>query len=183
MARDSELLVRPVRRGDAAAIQAIYAHYVRETAVSFDVEPPEVAELEARIEAYTRTYPWLVAERNGELVAYAYGSPHRARPSYLWSADVSIYVRPGLGRLGIGRKLYEPLLARLEASGFASLFAGITLPNAGSVGLHEAMGFTPIGVYRRVGFKHGAWHDVGWWQRQLAQPCAPEPPGVRRAGI
>lgn len=182
MAKELEILVRPVRLADAAAMHAIYAHYVRETAVSFDVEPPGLAEIEARIGAYTQTYPWLVAERDRELVGYAYGSQHRARPSYRWSADVSIYVRPGLGRLGIGRRLYEPLLALLEASGFASLYAGITLPNAGSVGLHEALGFTPIGVYRRVGYKHGAWHDVGWWQRQLTAPCAPEEPGITRAG-
>lgn len=183
MGKDSGLLVRSVRLADAAAIRAIYAHFVRETAVSFDVDPPSVEELEARIEAYARTYPWLVAELENEIVGYAYASPHRARPSYLWSADVTIYVRPGSEGLGIGRRLYRPLLAQLEASGFASLFAGITLPNAASVGLHEAMGFTPIGVYRQVGFKHGAWRDVGWWQRQLPNPCAPEEPGLKRAGI
>jgi phosphinothricin acetyltransferase len=120
-----------------------------------------------RIETYGASHAWLAAEADGRLVGYAYGSPHRERAAYASSCDVAVYVDPAHARKGIGRALYGALLPQLADRGFHAAFAGIALPNAGSVGLHEAMGFTPVGIYREVGWKLGGWRDVGWWQRLL----------------
>jgi len=120
-----------------------------------------------RIAKYAASHAWLVAEAGGRVAGYAYGSPHRERAAYASSCDVAIYVDPARARRGIGRALYDELLPRLAARGFHAAFAGIALPNDASVGLHEAMGFTPVGIYSEVGSKFGAWRDVGWWQRLL----------------
>lgn len=119
-----------------------------------------------RIEAYGASHGWLVAEVGGVLAGYAYGSPQRDRAAYASSCDVAVYIAPAFARLGIGRALYGALLPRLGAS-YHAAFAGIALPNEASVGLHEAMGFTMVGIYREVGWKLGGWRDVGWWQRLL----------------
>ncbi|MCJ2184927.1 N-acetyltransferase family protein [Novosphingobium sp. 1949] len=157
-------LIRAATPEDAAACAAIYAPFVRETIVSFETEAPDAAEMAGRIAANTASHAWLVAEVEGGLGGYAYGSPHRSRGAYASSCDVSVYVDPAFVRRGLGRALYAGLLGQLKERGFHAAFAGIALPNAGSVGLHEAMGFTPVGVYREVGWKLGAWRDVGWWQ-------------------
>ena len=101
------------------------------------------------------------------MAGYAYASPHRERAAYASSCDVAVYVDPAFARQGIGRALYGALLSAMRARGLHAAFAGIALPNAGSIGLHEAMGFTPVGTYREVGWKLGSWRDVGWWQRLL----------------
>ena len=119
-----------------------------------------------RIGERGRSHAWLVAEVDGTLAGYAYGSPHRTRAAYASSCDVAVYVDPGHARQGLGRALYGELLALL-APEYHAAFAGIALPNDASVGLHEAMGFTPVGIYREVGWKMGGWRDVGWWQRLL----------------
>jgi L-amino acid N-acyltransferase YncA len=121
--------------------------------------------------------PWLVCEHRGELLGYAYASPHRVRAAYQWSVDVSVYIHAQARRSGVGRGLYRSLFALLTLQGFYHAYAGITLPNPASVGLHESLGFQPVGVYRSVGYKLGAWHDVGWWQLALQERVpAPEPP-------
>ena len=119
-----------------------------------------------RITEYGASHAWLVAEINGGLAGYAYGSPHRTRAAYASSCDVAVYVDPAHSRRGLGRALYAELLEGLGEK-FHAVFAGIALPNLASVGLHEAMGFTPVGIYREVGWKMGGWRDVGWWQRLL----------------
>ena len=119
-----------------------------------------------RIAEYGVSHSWLVAERGGAVAGYAYASPHRSRAAYASSCDVAVYVDPAHARCGLGRTLYGALLAEL-APRYHAAFAGITLPNVASVGLHEAMGFTPVGIYREVGWKLSAWRDVGWWQRLL----------------
>lgn len=169
-----DLLFRVATPGDAPAIAAIYAPYVRDTIISFETEPPDEAEIARRIERLGAQYPWLVAEQGDAIVGYAYGSEHRARAAYRWSADATAYVDASAQRRGIGRALYRRLFALLHAQGCVNAFAGIALPNAASVGLHEAMGFRPIGVYRQVGWKLGAWRDVGWWQLVLSE--APRDP-------
>jgi phosphinothricin acetyltransferase len=166
---------------DAAACAAIYAPFVSDTAVSLEEAPPGERELAERIERISRTHPWLVAEVDGDVVGYAYACEHRERTSYRWAADATVYIEPAHHRRGIGRALYGALFALLARQGFYVACAGITLPNAASVGLHESLGFTPVGVYRRIGWKAGAWRDVGWWQLQLrdpgsAPPAAPGPP-------
>lgn len=153
---------------DGAACAAIYAPHVEGGAVSFEEVAPAATEMAARIERTQATHPWLAAVEGEEVVAFAYACPHRARAAYRWSADVSVYVDGGLRRRGAGRALYVELLARLRTQGFHVACAGITLPNEASVGLHESFGFEPVGTYREIGWKAGAWRDVGWWQLRLA---------------
>jgi L-amino acid N-acyltransferase YncA len=174
---------------DAAGCLAIYGPYVRDTAVSFEERVPTVEEFQRRIHETAATHPWLVLEEAGQIAGFAHGSRHRARAAYRWAADVTVYVAPSHHRRGVGRRLYGELLRRLREQGLQVACAGITLPNEASIGLHRALGFEPVGVYRRIGFKHGAWHDVSWWQLQLApegedpprEPCVPAPSPVSHA--
>jgi L-amino acid N-acyltransferase YncA len=159
--------VRVASAGDAEAVAAIYAPYVLETAISFEEEPPSSMEMANRITGALATHPFLVCESSGSVVGYAYAGPHGQRAAYRWSASVSVYVARDGHRRGIGRRLYVELFKLLRRQGFHSLFAGITLPNDKSIGLHEALGFQHLGTYREVGFKHGAWHDVGYWRLGL----------------
>jgi phosphinothricin acetyltransferase len=168
---------------DAHAIAAIYAPYVRDTAITFEIDPPPDAdEIASRLRRIGATYPWLVATLDGAVLGYAYACENRSRAAYRWSVDVAVYLHESAHRRGIGRGLYERLFALLRAQGFVNAFAGITLPNAASVGLHEAFGFRLIGVHRQVGWKLGAWRDVGWWQLAFATPAgAPAEPIPFRA--
>ena len=159
--------LRTATASDAVAIQAIYAPIVETTAISFEDTAPTVEEMAGRIETFLKAYPYLVAERDGEILGYAYGSKHRDRPAYRLSCDVTIYVAEVARGQGVGRQLYTALLPALAERGYHAAFAGITLPNSGSIAVHEAVGFTKLGVYREVGFKFGQWQDVGWWQRVL----------------
>ena len=169
--------IRVARPEDAAAILAIYAPIVRETAMSFEVEPPSQGAMQERIATTLRQYPWLVCAQQGDVRGYVYASAHRARAAYQWSVDVTVYIQAQARRTGIGRALYHALFALLLLQGFPQGFAGMTLPNSASVGLHEALGFQPVGLYRAVGYKLGAWHDVGWWQRAFQpRPSLPTPP-------
>jgi len=176
--------IRMATESDAEQIAAIYTPYVRDTPISFEVVPPTAAEMRQRIGALTANFPWLVCEAGDAVLGYAYASRHRDRAAYQWSVDVSVYVRADAHRRGIGRALYAALLRMVTAQGFYRAYAGITLPNASSVGLHEAMGFRPVGVYRAVGYKLAAWHDVGWWDLELrpanAAPPPPRPVGALR---
>jgi phosphinothricin acetyltransferase len=172
------LTVRPATAADAAACAAIYEPYVNDTAVSFELEPPTTEEMAGRIEAANLRHAWLVLEDDGRVVGYAYGGPMHRRAAYRWSCEVSVYVEPGRRRSGAGRALYEALFARLAERGFRTAIAGMTLPNEASAGLHRAMGFEQIGVYRDIGWKLGSWHDVAWMQRSLAgagADCADAP--------
>jgi phosphinothricin acetyltransferase len=159
--------VRDAVAADAAACAAIYAPYVRETAISFETEAPDADEVARRIADAQREHAWLVLCEDGRVVGYAYGGPYKTRAAYRWSCEVSVYLEPGLRRTGGGRALYAALLDRLAARGLRMATAGMTLPNDASVGLHRALGFEPVGTWRRIGFKHGAWHDVLWMQRPL----------------
>jgi phosphinothricin acetyltransferase len=167
---------------DAAACAAIYEPYVAEKATSFEDVAPTPAEFAERIERTSRRWPWLVLEDGGRVVGFAYATEHRARAAYRWAADVAIYVDASHQGRGAGRRLYGALLELLRRQGLQAACAGITLPNEASVGLHEALGFERVGVYRAIGWKAGAWRDVGWWQLQLAPggdggpPADPGPP-------
>lgn len=172
----SSVLIRPADPAlDAARCAAIYAPYVEDGATSFEESPPGAEELAERIARAEPRYAWLVAERDGELAGFSYAGPHRERPSYRWSVEVSVYVDAAQHRGGVGQALYEALFGRLRERGFRTACAGITLPNEASVALHERLGFTPVGVYRKIGWKQGAWRDVGWWQLDLA-PDGEDPP-------
>ena len=156
---------------DAAGIAGVYAPYVTDSVASFEDEAPGADEVAARMHGG----PWFVACEDDEVVGFAYASPHRSRAAYRWAVDVSVYVAAGLAGRGVGRALYGVLLPDLRAAGLVTAHAGITLPNEASVGLHESFGFVEVAHYPHVGFKHGAWHDVGWWQLRLVDelPVAP----------
>ncbi|MEL7129788.1 MAG: arsinothricin resistance N-acetyltransferase ArsN1 family B [Pseudomonadota bacterium] len=161
------MIIRVAQIADGADIAAIYAPIVEHTYISFEETAPSAEEMSARIAATLETHPWLVAEEDGNVIAYAYATTHRARAAYKWSCDVSVYVSQSMKRCGLGGKLYTHLFTTLVQLGFGSVFAGIALPNKASVGMHEHMGFTPVGIYPKVGFKNGSWRDVGWWSRPL----------------
>lgn len=168
---------------DAGTCASIYAPHVEASATSFEEQAPSAEEFAVRIERTSASHPWLVAEREGEVLGYAYACAHRERPAYRWAADVSVYVADAQRRQGVGQGLYEALLERLRGQRFRVACAGITLPNQASVALHERLGFVPAGVFRRIGWKDGAWRDVGWWQLDLASeggepPAEPLPPGA-----
>lgn len=163
-------MIRLAMKADAEAIARIYHPIVAGTAISFEVDPPCPVALEGRIEETLAFAPWLVdASKDGEVRGYAYASRHRERAAYRWSVDVTVYVHPDHRRQGVGRALYAMLFNLLRLQGFYAAHAGITLPNPSSVALHESLGFRPVGVYRAVGYKLGAWRDVGWWQLELRE--------------
>jgi phosphinothricin acetyltransferase len=169
--------IRLATEADAPGVHAIYTPIVRDTIISFEAEPPSVDEMRHRIAKTLPRYPWLVCERDGELLGYAYAGQHNERAAYRWSANGSVYVSATARRIGVGTALYRSLFALLRAQNFVNVYAGITLPNAASVGLHESVGMMPVGVYHKVGYKFGAWHDVGWWEMVLRErPEDPEPP-------
>jgi phosphinothricin acetyltransferase len=161
--------IRLALEADSAAIAAIYRPIVESTAISFETVAPDATEMSRRLRETMATHPWLVCERGGTVAGYAYATKHRVRGAYRWSVDTSVYVAGAHQRLGLGRRLYLSLFAVLTAQGYVNAFAGIALPNDASVGLHEALGFAPLGVYRRVGYKLGEWRDVGWWQLILGE--------------
>ena len=162
---------------DAAACAAYLRAYVAGSPATFEELPPGAQEFSARIAA---AYAWLVAERDGAIAGYAYGSQHRERAAYRWAADVTVYVAAEHHRAGVARALYTNLFERLTALGLWTLCAGVTQPNEASDGLHRGMGFSSVGTFRRIGFKGGAWHDVRWWQLDLRphEAGAPREPDI-----
>jgi L-amino acid N-acyltransferase YncA len=172
------MIIRPVRLDDAGAIAAIYAPYVDGTAITFELPPaPDATEFRRRIAAITPQFPYLVAEVDGRLAGYAYADLYRTRPAYRWVVETTVYVAMDAQRRGIGRALYEPLLNQLTQQGHVAAVGVIALPNEGSVALHEALGFVHAGTQREIGYKLDKWHDVGFWQRELApRPFSPKLP-------
>lgn len=165
--------IRMAEERDAERILEIYAPVVLHSTVSFELEPPTPATMRQRIAETLEFWPWLAAEDGDGLLGYAYASSHRTRAAYQWSVDVSVYVHERARRCGVARALYGTMFEILRQQGFYSAYAGIALPNLASVRLHESMGFQPIGVYRSVGYKLGAWRDVGWWHLALRPAVGP----------
>jgi L-amino acid N-acyltransferase YncA len=165
--------IRSIELTDAPAIARIYAPYVSDHAISFELVPPDTAEMERRINGVITQYPWLVFEEDGEVIGYAYAAAHNPRFAYQWSVNVSVYLDARAHRRGIGRALYTALFDLLRRQRFVNAYAGITLPNAASVGLHQAMGFVTVAVYPRVGFKFGRWHDTTWLHLRLVEEDGP----------
>lgn len=164
---------------DGPALADIYRPAVADNATSFELDPPDGAEMARRAAQCMKRTPWLVYERDGRVLGYAYAGTHRERAAYQWSVEVSAYVHHDFHKQGIARALYASLFAALAVQGFRNAYAGVTLPNDASVKLHTAVGFTPVGVYRGIGYKFGAWHDVAWFERALAErvvePALPRP--------
>jgi len=179
------VLIRPASPdADAGPIAAIYAETGIATLASLEERAPGVEEMADRMRTISARFPWLAAERDGAIAGYAYAGDHRWRSAYRWAVNVTVYVSPAHHRQGVGRALYAELMPRLAAQGFYTACAGITLPNPASVGLHEAFGFGLVGVYDAIGYKHGDWHSVGWYQTQLRSPepgvtpSEPRPPAT-----
>lgn len=169
--------IRVATPADAGAVRSIYAPFVRDTAVSFETEPPGESELATHIAETTDVHPWLVREADDAVVGYALASSLRSAPAYDWTVECSIYVREGARRSGVGRSLYTSLFAVLALQGFCDAYAVTTLPNPATVGFHETMGFERVGAFPAVGYKGDEWHDVAWWHRQLRErPDEPAPP-------
>ena len=159
-------MIRDAAAGDAAAIARIYNHYVLTAIATFEEEPVCAEEMEGRLrEVAESRLPWLVAEREGSIVGYAYASKWKGRCGYRFSAETSVYLDPQAGGKGIGTELYERLFAILEGMGLHAAIGGIALPNPGSVTLHEKLGMEKVAHFKEVGFKFGRWIDVGYWQR------------------
>jgi len=177
--------IRLATEHDGEAIAAVYGPYVAATPISFELDPPTADEMRRRIAERRGRWPWLVCEDRGQVLGYAYAGRFRERAAYQWAVDLSVYVRGDCHRSGIGRGLYISLFAILRLQGYCTAYADITLPNPESVALHESLGLRPLGVYRKVGFKLGAWHDVGCWELELrpqpAHPGSPAPLGVVEA--
>ena len=169
--------IRLASKYDAAAVAGIYGPFCESTAVSFEYAPPSTEEIANRIRTITAQVPWLVLDDSGVVAGYAYASRHRERAAYGWSVDTAVYVSPIHRRCGVGRALYTTLFQLLRLQGYFKAYAGITLPNSASTGLHEAVGFTLVGVYQGVGYKHDVWHDVAWYQIALqSERLNPDPP-------
>jgi phosphinothricin acetyltransferase len=175
--------IRPATPADAEALLRIYGPAVRTSAITFEYEVPSVEEFAERVRTVSARWPWLVLDRGGDVAGYAYASTWRARPAYQWAVETTVYVRDDHRRQGVGRAVYRSLLACLRLQGHRLAIGGITLPNAASVALHESLGFRPAGVHRACGFKLGAWHDVGFWELELAprDDAEPTPPRTPRA--
>ena len=182
------IAIRPARAEDAAAIAAIYAPYVLGGTVSFESEAPDARAMRARMAASDGLYPWIVAT-NGEddagVLAYAYATRFRDRPAYRYVVETSIYVAGAMVGQGAGRLLYAALVHTLRAQGFTQAIGVISLPNDGSISLHEAVGFRRAGVYREIGYKQGRWIDVGFWQCALNDSVTPpvEPRPFSETGV
>lgn len=176
--------IRLVATQDCEQIAAIYAPYVRDTGISFETEPPSADEIRSRVEKTVEFMPWLVCDRGGQILGYAYADKYRARAAYQWSASVSVYVDSSAHRNGVGRGLYTSLFSILKLQGLHNLYAGITLPDVGnSVAFHRSFGFQQIGLEESVGYKLGAWHSVSMWHL-LLRPLVPNPqPPISMPGV
>lgn len=166
-------MIRIARAEDAAAVHAIYAPAVTHSAITFETELPGIEAMRQRILTRLQQYPWLVWEENGDVLAYAYATRFRERAAYDWIAETSIYVHADAQRRGIARRLYGLLLDVMRLQGINQAMGVITMPGEVSISLHESMGFTPAGIWRKAGYKAAQWWDVGVWQKELQVPANP----------
>lgn len=169
--------LRPATEADAEALLSIYAPYVRDTAITFEYDPPSPEEFRARMRAILAGHPYLAAESGGRILGYAYATPYRARAAYAWCAETTVYIDQSARRGGVGRLLYEKLLDILTRQGITNAYACITFPNAPSITFHESLGFKTIGHFSRCGHKGGQWWDMVWMEKFLAaHELPPRPP-------
>jgi len=167
------MTIRPAEAADAPAMLEIYRPYVTGSAISFEQDVPTVEEYAARVRRYLKDWAGVVAESDGTVIGYAYGSAHRERAAYKWSVETTVYVAQGAQRQGVGRRLYAALLPQLAQCGYCNAYAGVALPNDASVGLHLALGFNPVGTFPRVGYKFCRWWDVAWFHLPLRNEPKP----------
>jgi len=162
-------MIRSVAKEDAASIADIYNYYVTDTVITFETQAITAEDMLQRItKIQSDNLPWLVAEdNNGKVIGYAYASKWRERFAYRFSVEVTVYLAPNSSGKGIGTKLYQALFAQLEQRSIHSVIGGITLPNQGSIALHEKFGLEKVAHFKEVGYKFDQWLDVGYWQGML----------------
>jgi len=168
-----DIIIRPVNKSDAEAIQRIYAPYVIHTPVSFETEVPSITEIERRILKTKDSLPWLVCEIEHKIAGYAYAVDHRSRSAYQWSKELSVYIDEDFRRRKIATALYTSVIHMLKAQGVVNALAGISLPNSESVSFHENFGFTQVGIYHNVGYKLNKFHDTGWYEYVISKDDGP----------
>ena len=168
MTENPRLIIRPAVAADGEALARIYNPYIHDTVVTFEEEPVSGPAMAARVaEVASLSLPWLVAERAGRVLGYAYATRWKTRASYRYSSETTVYLEPGQSGNGYGYQLYVALLEALRAAGIHAAIGGIALPNAASIALHEKLGFAKVALFPEVGFKLGRWVDVGYWQKLL----------------
>lgn len=160
-------IIRLATPYDSEEILSIYAPYIRDTAISFEIEVPSVSDFACRIESIVNQYPYLVYQINDEIVGYAYASKHRERAAYCYDVDVSVYIRPTYHGSGVAHKLYECLFKILQEQGYVNVYAAYSVPNEKSMQFHHKFGFTSIGTFHNAGYKFGKWHDVVWMEKTI----------------
>ncbi|MEN4750255.1 N-acetyltransferase family protein [Pseudomonas sp. Ps21-P2] len=172
-----EPILRDARESDMPAVQAIYAHHVIHGTASFELEPPTLEQmLQRRADICANGLPYLLAERDGEVVGYAYATPYRPRPAYRFTVEDSVYVREGMAGFGIGHALLAAVIQHCTASGRRQMVAIIgNSENSASIRLHTRLGFRQVGVFESVGFKHGRWLDTVIMQRELGEGASTTP--------
>jgi L-amino acid N-acyltransferase YncA len=166
--------IRFATPADASAVAEIYGPFCEDSPITFETERPTVPEIENRIRGIVERFPWLICENENEVIGYAYAGPHRDRAAYRWCVDVAIYLSEKRRGQGHGTALYTVLFELLRIQGYFQAYAGVTLPNPASIRLHQRLGFEAVGIYRQVGYKANAWHDVSWWA--LSLQAADRPP-------
>ena len=159
--------IRQAVASDAEQILAIYRPIVEETTISFELVPPGIEEITHRIHSALTSHDWLVAINSAQIVGYAYAAQYRQREAYRFATETTVYVKANQRGKGTAKALYNALFQSLDAKGFRRAYAGISLPNAASVALHQAIGFEPIGVFPEAGYKFERWHDMSLWQRRI----------------
>ena len=171
--------IRCAHERDAADILEIYAPFIRDTAVTFEYEVPDTAEFAERIRETASLCPYLVCEKDGETVGYAYAHRVRERAAFDWDVELSIYLAPGARGHGVGTTVLACLIELLETQGFRHLYSCVTLPNEASIGMQKKLGFADAGVWHDSGWKFERWHDVGWFEKHIGagapRPVVPFP--------
>ena len=158
-------MIRPATLDDARAIAAIYNPYITGSTITFEEQEVSVEDMRGRISDVTAHLPWLVFERDGVVLGYAYATRWRTRSAYRFATETTVYLSPSCHRQGIGRQLYTDLLHRLRVLGIHCAIGGVALPNEASVRLHESLGFKKVAQFQEVGYKFGRWIDVAYWER------------------
>ncbi|MGI5895927.1 MAG: GNAT family N-acetyltransferase [Oscillospiraceae bacterium] len=167
--------VRFAAESDAEALLEIYAPYVRETAITFELEAPGREEFAERIRTFGEDYPYLVCQVDGKMMGYAYAHRMQERAAYQWNAELSVYLAPEAAGKGMGTALYRALIELLALQGVQNVYGLVTVPNAASEALHARMGFAAAGAYRRTGYKLGQWRDVLIFEKHIGAEGEPRP--------
>ncbi len=163
----NQVHIRPVSLEDSAQILNIYASFIRDTTITFEYEVPSLEEFTKRVDSISSHFPYIVAEVNGEIAGYAYSHTLRERAAYQWDAELSIYVSDAYQKLGLGKLLYGAIIELSKLQNIHTVYGCVTAPNPKSDRLHAYFGFEKVGVYHNTGYKHGGWHDVIWYEKQI----------------